>query len=566
MTAGVHTPYVTYQYTQEDYKTIDITPPVITTDYTQNTAATNLLNTLFFSVGDNINNGWTSTPGLADVMVGWRYSSMLSGVASGSGFVQRITYDSNGYTFMISGTSVYGAIYQFFDGTYDSTLQDYYDMGYTPRNALTINNEVHSVYVTDNDGWELNNFVNGKNSGATIGRRARISKRGWVAFTHYNSKTTINNGGSTSMPQYPPSLTSEPTPPPAELRHNSIAFINSRSLGITIGNSGIYEIRVVRQIRDIYQTLQQNYDGGIIANFPSPVPYKTHIYVCIFKTGTTTTSIKAYFESPTNLTLLRDGIFPTNSNFKYAPAVGNYCQTYLETGDIVCVYTSKVLSEVKFSGNWLNAGYYTPILNNPGDQIIAGGESFTIYQTQVGTGTITWPSNPASGVTLQIYDDTYAIFLVDNAYIAKESITITATNTLGGYDSVTFNLTVYIDPILSSHADVSLVGGGSFIIYQTVSDGTGLIIWTSDPLAGVTLDSYDNLHAIYNVANIAILNQYITITAINPVSHQGSVSFYLTNTTGSNPSSGTSSSFGNLTNQSYGFGNLTNQTYGFTNT
>ena len=478
---------MSYQNTHEDYKIIDIYPPIITTDYTLNRGTRSVLNTVWFWSGDTIGNGWTSTPGLADVMVGWRYISMLSGVNSGSGFVQRITYDSGGYTFMISGVSVYGAIYKFFDGSYDSTLQDYYDMGYTPRSNLSINNEIHSVYINDNDGWELNNFVNGKNSHFGGLRRGRISKRGWVAFTHYNSQSTINNGGSISTPQYPPSLTSEPTPPPAKLQHTNIAYIDSRSLGITIEASGIYEISVVRQIRDIYQTLQNSYDGGGfgggaggVASTISPIPYKTHIYICVFKNGTTPSSIVDYFQNLTNRDSLRSGIFPTNSAFKYAPSVGNYCQTYLETGDIVCVYTSKVLSEVKFSGNWLNAGYYTPIL--------------------------------------------------------------------------------------SPHEDVSLVGGGSFTIYQTVSDGTGIITWTSDPTSSVTLNSYDNVHASYSVANISINNQYITITATNELGGYDSVSFYLTNTTGSNTSSGTSGSMTNFSTTLYGFGNLTNQTYGFTNT
>ena len=43
-------------------------------------------------------------------------------------------------------------------------------------------------------------------------------------------------------------------------------------------------------------------------------------------------------------------IFPHSTYLKYNPIPGNYCNAYLDVGDIVIVYSLKCISEIIFSG------------------------------------------------------------------------------------------------------------------------------------------------------------------------------------------------------------------------
>jgi hypothetical protein len=244
------------------------------------------------------------------------------------------------------------------EGGYDSNLANLYSDGYTSVTSLTYNAENHSVYQSTT-GWELNNIVEGANehtNAATYKNyRRRISKKGFVSFTHYsNPQGFTSNSGNLTRPKFPPSTEYAPALPDNIVTNSSLFQYNRKVLGITIDIRGVYEISVVRKVRDKYQTLQKN-------GFPEPLPYKNSIFICIFKQDTLITDIIDYFIN--NRGTLYRGEFPYYEQFKYAPQSGNYCKTYLKQGDIVCVYTIKNLSEVIFSGNWLSEGDSGSITN-----------------------------------------------------------------------------------------------------------------------------------------------------------------------------------------------------------
>jgi len=98
---------------------------------------------------------------------------------------------------------------------------------------------------------------------------------------------------------------------------------------------------------------------------------------------------------------------------------------------------------------WLNIRYnvvaapnLTPILVNPGTQTFTIGGSFTITQSVIGTGGITWGYTSVSGLSLSSSSDTSATFTIAKlTAISTQNITVTATNPSGVVCSTVFSIT-----------------------------------------------------------------------------------------------------------------------------
>ena len=161
----------------------------------------------------------------------------------------------------------------------------------------------------------------------------------------------------------------------------------------------------------------------------------------------------------------------------------------------------------------------------------------TILQTASGTGPITWSySTLPTGVTFSSYGQSGITFnIAQNAVVAKQNFTVTATNIVGTPTVATFNLGAGLKPILAVGA-VSQIDSTTqqpFTVPQTVIDAyTGGITWTIgkspnyDPLpTGLTFTA-TGAGAVFSVAqNAVIAQQNIIATATNAGGVSTSITF-----------------------------------------
>ena len=469
--------------------------------------------------------------------------------------------------------------WQFIDYNNDSTFQEYFDLGYITVPSLNTNIEETSQYpvlINYVPGWQLHNFVYGRNSkdkttirdGKTHTHRREIRHSGIISFLSNTSPLitsspdwTLNYGSGypdgQHVPSYPPTLSNAPpTLPPIITNDVDSTTVNSRTLGIKITNPGTYQMSVIKNQRDKYQRLQktktpatQGYPGGYgdYAKNHTSLPYKDHIYICIFYSNVTNVAIKNYFTNKKNRAAFKKGT-PNdsfkNGIFKTKPIRGNYCEGYFETGDKIWVYSTKKIGEIIFSGKKIgNEKYITPVISSHSTiYSFTGGGSFTVTTNYIKNGQtpplITWPSTNIKGIHLDVSNtnDSSATYIVDNiSFISKDvtiivkvkdttikstPLTITVSNTR--------TATIY-HPVLVSHPDVILHGGGSIIVHQR-AHGTGHITWTYSPNDNILLTpKRNNYIAVYSVAN-KNFSANITIIATNARNLYSSITFNVKNT------------------------------------
>jgi len=455
----------------------------------------------------------------------------------------------------------------------DTIFQEYFDLGYITVPFLNTNIEEKSQYpqsITNTPGWQLHNFVNGRNSvdkttirgqprhKRTHTHRREIRHSGIISFPKTSPhRNWIHNLGSgypegQHVPSYPPSLSLAPPTPPSIIQSVNVSSSVNTNLGIIITTAGRYQISVIKNQRDKYQRLQKTitpatkgYPGGYgdYAKNGQSLPYKDHIYICIFNSTTSDSDIKTYFTNKKNRAAIKNGTPTPSSIFKKLPERGNFCEGYFEMGDKIWVYSTKKIGEIIFSGKYIDGGkYQKPVISSTAlTYTFSGGGSFIVTTNYVNNGQnkslIIWPSTKIKGIHLDVSNtnDSSATFIVDNIPFSNTKIKISVMNS----NKIQSNeLTIIVTntriqrispPVLVSHPDVILNGGGSIIVYQKAR-GTGTIKWTYSPNDNILLTTKRNNYiAVYSVAN-KNFSANITIIATNPSGNSRSITFNVKNT------------------------------------
>ena len=238
---------------------------------------------------------------------------------------------------------------------------------YSQSKLLEINREPFSVYPSGNPpaiGWELNNHTDdgtgleGNNrkyyttAGGTNSHWATYKSHGYILFYNRSATWTAFSGtsGAISGFNYQPPGVQQSTPAQIYHKVSLVKNLANHTLGIQIEYPGHYIMSVVRKRRKVYQCPQPTTPEVTpphIYNDYNDV-YKSNIFIVIFNAGTSVSNIFTYLK--TNRASIITQIFPPSSYLKYNPIPGNYCNAYLDVGDIVIVYSLKSISEIIFSG------------------------------------------------------------------------------------------------------------------------------------------------------------------------------------------------------------------------
>jgi len=235
-----------------------------------------------------------------------------------------------------------------------SVVNPYYP-NYSWLSYVKTNAEPTSIYLGTPIGWSLNTINTGASNKNGNRRQQASRQRGYlryqIAFSGF-----IPFSGSIITPLQshgrPPNLSLPPVWPPPQI-HNGVRVITNDSfvpngsgiVGIKIIQKGYYKMNIVRTTRDPYQHNQKRFSKK----------YKHHIYILIFKSGTSYTAISEYLR---NISYAHN--LPESSDIlKYTPTPGNSCKVLLSGGDIIITFSKNKIHEVTFSGTYLGNGACT---------------------------------------------------------------------------------------------------------------------------------------------------------------------------------------------------------------
>jgi hypothetical protein len=237
-----------------------------------------------------------------------------------------------------------------------SVVNPYYP-NYSWSSYVKTNAEPTSIYLGTPIGWSLNTINDGASN--RYGKKRRITagrQRGYLKYQNYDAFRFTPFSGSIITPLQshgrPPNLSLPVSWPPPQI-HNGVRVITNDSfvpngsgiVGIKIIQKGYYKMNIVRTTRDPYQHNQKRFSNK----------YKHHIYILIFKSGTSYTAISNYLDS-----IAYAHNLPESSDIlKYTPTPGNSCKVLLSGGDIIITFSKKKIHEVTFSGTYLGNGVCT---------------------------------------------------------------------------------------------------------------------------------------------------------------------------------------------------------------